>query len=383
MGGALVYGEGSTTAPGSGSQSGPGKVTLKPETCLHLFPSTSPSSCMTIPSYFQILQMDATNAAAAAAQLQVFIKGIYRLQLVRTFDLIASTMFIYDWMLTLDMEVALVWKANWNVMKVLFIFQRYLPFIDTVALVILLKFGLGMDNATCKRVYAASGYLMAIGTAISELILALRVWAVWHRDKRLTIFLPIFFAGIWVPIMYFMKVFLESLQFATLPQRLLDLHDTQCFIVKADSMFYMVWLLLMIMDAVIMILMLISGYKAYRAGGDSALHQTVYREGSLYYLYLFALSTLNIILIKILPHGFENLLTPIERGVHSMLTSRVLLDIRAHSSGPDQDLVSNHWTDGVTELPSPRGDSTTKGFGTTSYKSIIIQRTQVTSERVL
>ncbi|PPR01741.1 hypothetical protein CVT24_001561 [Panaeolus cyanescens] len=339
---------------------------------------------MTLPSSFLLLQMEATTAAAAAAQFQVFVKGLHRLQLVRTFDLIACTMFVYDWALTLDLEIAMVWKSNWNLMKVLFLIQRYLPFIDTVFLVLLLKFGLGMDNAICKRVYAASGYLMASGTAISELILTLRVWAVWHRDKRLTILLPMVVVGIWVPIMYYMYIFLNSLQFATLPKALLDLHDTQCFIVKADSRFYLVWLLLMIMDAVILFLMMIPGYKAYRAGGDSALYQTVYRDGAIYYLYLFALSTINIVLIRVLPHGYENLLTPIERGVHSMLTSRVLLHIRAHSRGEDQDLASRHWADGVTDLPHPRHDSESRGgFGTTSYKSIVIQRTQVTSERVI
>jgi len=48
----------------------------------------------------------------------------------------ASTMFIWDFILTFRMEVDLVWKSKWTLMKGLYLFQRYLPFIDTVGLVV-------------------------------------------------------------------------------------------------------------------------------------------------------------------------------------------------------------------------------------------------------
>jgi len=44
----------------------------------------------------------------------------------------AATIFIWDYILTFGMEVELVWKSKWNLMKGLYILQRYLPFIDTV-----------------------------------------------------------------------------------------------------------------------------------------------------------------------------------------------------------------------------------------------------------
>ena len=45
-------------------------------------------------------------------------------------------MFIWDYILTFRMEVDLVWKSKWNFMKGLYLFQRYLPFIDTIFLVL-------------------------------------------------------------------------------------------------------------------------------------------------------------------------------------------------------------------------------------------------------
>ena len=48
----------------------------------------------------------------------------------------SCAMFIWDYILTFGMEVDLVWKSKWNFMKGLYFFQRYLPFIDTLCLVL-------------------------------------------------------------------------------------------------------------------------------------------------------------------------------------------------------------------------------------------------------
>ncbi|KAF9014840.1 hypothetical protein BDZ89DRAFT_962522, partial [Hymenopellis radicata] len=39
---------------------------------------------------------------------------------------------VYDYLLTLDQEVELVWRAKWNVTKILYLATRYLPFVDIV-----------------------------------------------------------------------------------------------------------------------------------------------------------------------------------------------------------------------------------------------------------
>jgi len=41
---------------------------------------------------------------------------------------------IWDYALTFRMEVDLVWNAQWNFMKGLYLLQRYLPFIDTISI---------------------------------------------------------------------------------------------------------------------------------------------------------------------------------------------------------------------------------------------------------
>lgn len=52
----------------------------------------------------------------------------------------SSTMFLWDYILTFRMEVELVWASKWNFMKGLYLLQRYLPFFDTVFLVLYRQF---------------------------------------------------------------------------------------------------------------------------------------------------------------------------------------------------------------------------------------------------
>ncbi|KXN91750.1 hypothetical protein AN958_04752 [Leucoagaricus sp. SymC.cos] len=37
---------------------------------------------------------------------------------------------ILDWLLSLNLEVSLIWESRWNVLKVLYLLARYLPFVD-------------------------------------------------------------------------------------------------------------------------------------------------------------------------------------------------------------------------------------------------------------
>ncbi|KAG6894112.1 hypothetical protein C0992_007457, partial [Termitomyces sp. T32_za158] len=42
---------------------------------------------------------------------------------------------IYDCLLTLDMEVEYIWKANWGVGKILFLLERYMALISAPVMV--------------------------------------------------------------------------------------------------------------------------------------------------------------------------------------------------------------------------------------------------------
>ncbi|KIM37623.1 hypothetical protein M413DRAFT_258573 [Hebeloma cylindrosporum] len=243
-------------------------------------------------------------------------------------------------MLTFRMEVELVWGSKWNFMKGLYLFQRYLPFIDTVWLVLYHQTGTNLSPATCGRLYYASGAMMVAGFASSEMILTLRAWAVWNRSTRLAVILVILYICLWSSNFVLLGIFLSSVTFGKAPFP----GFTGCLVTHANHFLIYTWSELIAWDALVLVLMLIPGIGAYRSGGNSALMKAVYRDGAIYYLYLFTLSAINIVVVSVLPPQYQHLLTSAERVLHSMLTSRVLLHIRSHTS------ESPVWSDGLTEL---------------------------------
>ena len=46
----------------------------------------------------------------------------------------ASTVWVWDYLLTFQLERELVWTSKWNFIKILFLVQRYLPLFDTAFL---------------------------------------------------------------------------------------------------------------------------------------------------------------------------------------------------------------------------------------------------------
>ncbi|KIM44057.1 hypothetical protein M413DRAFT_443118 [Hebeloma cylindrosporum] len=261
------------------------------------------------------------------------VRLVHIMRLVTYFDVSASTLFVWDYMLTFRMEVDLVWKSKWTFMKGLYLFQRYLPFIDTAWLVLYRQTGGNLTRTACWDTYHASGVLMIVGLAASEMILTIRTWAVWNRNRRLSIILPILYALVWGSCFFFLSKFLNSLRSSDPPYP----GFKGCFVTHASKDLNFLWVLLAVWNTMVLMLMLIPAVRTYRSGGENGrLFKTVYRDGLIYYLYLFALALANVIVIATLPSQFQEPLTVMERVIHSMLASRVLLEIRAQA-GEDRD----------------------------------------------
>ncbi|KAF5310274.1 hypothetical protein D9619_010159 [Psilocybe cf. subviscida] len=282
------------------------------------------------------------------------------MRLVTYLDVAASTFFVFDYFLTLGLELQYVWKrGKWSSIHALFVVQRYLPFVDTVFLVLYHQVGASMTAEQCKIAYYMSAFSMTIGIGVGEAILSLRTWAVWNRSKRVGVALVFLFVGIWGVMFFVVTGFLRSLAFGDDPYP----GFRGCFVIRANHSMIIVWCLLMAWDTIILAFMLGPGIKHYRAGSTSALINVIYRDGLMYYIYLCALSSVNIAVVRALPYSYQHLLTSTERAFHSAISSRVLLDIRATLDAPYNltELVAGAYDsddtsiNGVRESGGPEG----------------------------
>lgn len=279
-----------------------------------------------------------------ATDLQGFaqlVQSLESMRIVTYCDVGSVAMFLYDYMITFGMEVDLVWSSRWGFMKMAYLSQRYMPFIDTVWLCLHHQTGSNLTPKNCHLLYRIRSWMIILGFANSELILTLRAWAVWNRNKYLAIFLPTLCGTAIIANLVVMGIFLKDLKIG--PQPYPDFLG--CLVSDSNHILYMCWVILTSYEFVILILMIIPGIEAYRLGGDKALYEVVFRDGILSYIYLFALSTLNVVVVFKLPNSYLNLLASPERVLHCLLSSRVLLHIRAQMT-----VRQSAWSDGFTNI---------------------------------
>ncbi|KAJ6610191.1 hypothetical protein B0H10DRAFT_435374 [Mycena sp. CBHHK59/15] len=239
--------------------------------------------------------------------LATIISIIQHRDIVSYFNIVASTAFIYDFCLTFGMEVDQIWSAQWTPLKVAYLLQRYLPFVDTVGISIYHGSAPGLTPAYCRSNYYATIFIDMISMiGLSELILTFRTWAVWRRDPKLGIALGVIFALFFGSTLTFGALFLRSMTFGVLPIP----NFSGCLITGANNLLSGGWVLLMAYDLWMLILMAIPAVRSYRQGGHNHLLRVVYRDGIVYYIYLFGFSTANAVLNLALPKDLSFVLTP-------------------------------------------------------------------------
>jgi len=226
------------------------------------------------------------------------IVSLERLRVTSYCYMASFAVLVFDYCLMFDQEVSLVWYSQWNHMEFLFLATRYLPFVD-VSLAIWYMFGPNIHD--CRIIFTTIMWLVIIGAFFAEAVLSLRTWAVWKESRGISIIIPTFFVLAFVAEVLLSSILSHSMNYSDLP-----LLHKGCIIPN--------------------------GILAYKQGGRSELSDTVYRDGTMYYFYLFVLALLNVILVESLPTENVTILIMIERVMHSIFAYRVVLRTRQVAS---------------------------------------------------
>ncbi|KAJ8085543.1 hypothetical protein PM082_004361 [Marasmius tenuissimus] len=265
---------------------------------------------------------------AATPLYPVLTTSIWHQKFVAYADVVSSTILVYDVVLNLALEVKHVWGKNWTFVTVVYLIQRYLPFVDTVGMTLYHEFQEDLTPRYCFFSYTISGWSYIIGIVLSEVLLAVRLWAVWERRISAAIIIFVFCLGCLVPCFVSFNSFKYTTEFSVPPLPQLR----GCFISGGNDVLYLCWIFLMVYDTGTMIMMVIPGISAFRMGGKSELVKTIYRDGIIYYILIFLVSVVNVVVVCTLPRDLVNLLAAFERVLHSVLTSHAILHIRRVAS---------------------------------------------------
>ncbi|KAF8590892.1 hypothetical protein K439DRAFT_1115807 [Ramaria rubella] len=217
---------------------------------------------------------------------------------------------VYEHLLTLARELDLIWPTSWNVGKFLFFATRYLPLVDSTILLYQHTAPPSTSPVLCALLFQLSGALIVIGMVIAELVLVFRTWAVWG-------------AG------------LAHVQFGPSPYPNLQ----TCWITKnPHGVLYVDYVVVAVFDY--------SNLDYIERETILRLVVTLYRDGIQYYFYLIGFSLVNIIILAVMPSPQPSLIL-MQRVLHSICTTRILLNLREAASQDHAKGVANEESDSV------------------------------------
>ncbi|KAF9442950.1 hypothetical protein P691DRAFT_779143, partial [Macrolepiota fuliginosa MF-IS2] len=255
--------------------------------------------------------------------IQELTTGTEHYRNVKNLTIASMVIMIFDWLLTFEMEVSYIWKAPWNVMKILYILSRYTPFVD-VTILVFFESGDGLTVETCRKLYLCAAGMYYVGMGIASLIFTLRTWVVWDRDRNFGISLTVFYSVSWLIILVPFALYLRTMVYTPSPiPRLFG-----CIPQSPSTLFSVSFAVGVVFDTVMLLLMVIRAFISYRSGTGSDMMRLIYRDGIIYYGCVFILSFLNFFILLKLPKDYADLLLTTERVLHSVMSCRVILHIR-------------------------------------------------------
>jgi len=258
------------------------------------------------------------------AHLKALVVYAHHSQAVTYMMVVSLAVLVYDYCLTLDREVRLVWKYKWGVGNILFLLTRYSTFLD-IPLVVWLHQRRAPSPGQCLTVYTAALWLGVFGIFMGDGILFLRTYAFYHKNKKVLAFLIFFYVVIVVVVIIGVHLFIRSLLYVEPPPGIRELGV--CFAIKYSKIVVVAFCVVIFQQTVILSLTFFKIIEITRLS-SSKLIKTLYRDGIFYYVYILLISIANIIVLIAGPRDLLGLLIPLQRTTRNILAARVLLHVR-------------------------------------------------------
>ncbi|KAF4607564.1 hypothetical protein EYR38_001636 [Pleurotus pulmonarius] len=197
----------------------------------------------------------------------------------------------YDYFLMLSSEIKYVWQAGWGIGKVLYLLSRYPILIFSPTRVYMVTIHVVSDTE-CRALYELTGCVLVFAMVIAENILVVRVWSLWHRRIWVGVLFACIAVGDVISVLFSMFKTLHGLTF-------------------------------------VFLLMVIAGVRSRSHGIPfSSLMYTFYKDGLVYFASLLAMTVVNLTINLTQPPEYTNLLLSTQASLFSVLSTRMLLNLR-------------------------------------------------------
>ncbi|KAG1790200.1 uncharacterized protein HD556DRAFT_1393246 [Suillus plorans] len=234
-----------------------------------------------------------------------------------------TVIWVYDYIITFDDELAYLRKSTWGKVKILYLMCRYLPFVllaaDTYQV---LQPALPLSQ--CQTYFQINSWLEGITLVAAEWMFILRTYAIWGRSKRILIILLGSFFAILIPVIYILTSFGNSVTISEPPIP----NITSCYNVEESRIIVVAYVLLVIAEFEILSFTLYRSIKHYRSlTNDNHLLNILIQHNIFYFICGLFFSLLVILTIALLPSVYGDMASNLQVTVHSLLVTRMHLEL--------------------------------------------------------
>ncbi|KAJ6591225.1 hypothetical protein DFH09DRAFT_1139041 [Mycena vulgaris] len=233
------------------------------------------------------------------------------------------TILLFDYSLTLNREISLMWSSKWSLPKILFFLSRYSPVFDVP---VLLYYSMVSDLSFehCAQLQAAASWGTVFGIAVAEAILVVRTYALSGRRQGILIFFTALLAAAFLTSSVLLELFLQSVTYGPPPSPEIP----GCFLTEGKVVLVVVsFMIVLLNDTIIMSYTLWIGLWNFRHSRNPLI-MTFYRDGIVYYIFLCIISAINVATLIQAPKATAQLFNTFLRVLHSVLSTRIVLHVR-------------------------------------------------------
>ncbi|KAJ3820528.1 hypothetical protein EV361DRAFT_941370 [Lentinula raphanica] len=265
------------------------------------------------------------------AQISALSQCITNGRIGQSITYASVALFLYDYSLTVWKEAKYVWRPRRiTLSSVTFIIARYAAMASAIITL--------LPNAAVPSIDSAATVCRLIAIIASELILAVRTWAIWGRSRKVLITLISFsLAGIIstativaMSIVSNHVVPLVSEQFQNICSLTIS-NISHGFIIP-----YVVAMLYEFVTLTLSLIRIITWRKTIPAHIRAPIINTLWRDGVVYYSFMLVLGFVNIGLV--LQQGVPQVRTggaELQAVFHSILSTRIVLHLAGSSDSRD------------------------------------------------
>ncbi|KAH9896783.1 hypothetical protein C8Q73DRAFT_789102 [Cubamyces lactineus] len=283
----------------------------------------------------------------------LLLEALPAIEKTRYAELSSTVIILFDHIITLDQEINLIWHSHWSLGKILFLLNRYYA----LCIVIFNNYALFNNNNltdshsthrsppfSCLSWFRWQGWTGVITFVIAELILQLRLYALYFRDRRILACMVSVCLGAAASSAYVMGSGLSHITSVavTLPHT----RSTVCVPSGLPGNFYAFWIPMLISESVLCGLALFRGFQSYRPGSNvfqsgRRIIEILVRDSLSYFVIIFATYLVNAILFLTRPDSEVEIPIGFAVALSVVMSNRLCLNVRGYIRAEHASLLTS------------------------------------------